>query len=182
MTETVIAQNIPSSQTIGTWSPVRTSLTRPKPVTQKSPRFIPKYNPRIYARLFWRPFLGNSAFALWDILKALDLDQDGRVEIPVTIQELAALMGVGDRYTILGRNATKSRKAQAGVLDQLVAAGLVSYTTEGPDPYHQRFHFLVTHRPPILTEDQVETLNKKAQDFHRNFIGEQNLTRYWNGE
>jgi hypothetical protein len=128
-----------------------------------------------YAELFWRPYLGNTAFALWSVLKALDLDGDGYVETPVTIQELAALIGVGDRYTILGRNKTKSRSSQVGMLQRLGEAGLVNYSQKGPDKFHRRYVFWVLRDLPQLTPDQLQLLKPAAQEFHMSFIGVKNM-------
>lgn len=128
-----------------------------------------------YAELFWRPYLGNTAFALWSVLKALDLDGDGFVEMPVTIQELAALVGVGDRYTLLGRRKTKSRPSQVGILQRLGEAGLVNFSQTGPDKYHLRYTFWVLRDLPQLTSDQLEFLKPAVQEFHMVFVGVKNL-------
>ena len=124
-----------------------------------------------YEALFWRPFLGEPAYALLDVLRALDLDGDGQVEVPVTIVELAAMIGKGDRHSILGRAGTSKRSEQVGALVKLEALGLVSYTVAGPDKYHKRYRFYVTPALPLLAPDQVSTLPPVLQRFHERFVG-----------
>jgi hypothetical protein len=124
-----------------------------------------------YEALFWRAFLGEPTYALLDVLRALDMDGDGRVEIPVTIVELAALCGLGDRHTILGRKGTKKRSPQVGSLATLETLGLVSFTVEGPDKYHKRYRFLVATALPPLSPEQVLTLPVVLQRFHTRFVG-----------
>jgi len=124
-----------------------------------------------YESLFWRAFLGEPTFALLDVLRALDLDNDGRVEIPATIQELAALTGLGDRHTILGRRGSARRKTQAGALAVLETLGLISFSVEGPDQFHKKYSFLVATSLPMLTPEQVKTLPAVLRRFHERFMG-----------
>jgi hypothetical protein len=130
-----------------------------------------------YIALFWRPFLGNVAYSLWDILRALDVDGDGQVDMPITIDEPALLMGIGDRYTILGRRKTKSRPAQIGALQRLDEAGLVHFKAKGPDKFHLKYTFSVAHRPAMLNEGQLESLKKGVRDVHTRFVGSSKLEK-----
>jgi hypothetical protein len=140
---------------------------------------MPEASPA-YQSLFWRPFLGNAAFALWDVLRALDLDGDGFVEVPATIKELAQMVGSGDRHTILGRPKTKTRPEQVGALARLVDENLVRFTSTGPDRWHRKFHFWVIRNPPMLIKIQVDTLPEAVKAFHTRFVGEKFLAEIHN--
>lgn len=122
-----------------------------------------------YYRLFYRPYLGAAAFALWDLLLALDFDRDGRVDQGWRIDDLALLMGMGDRYTITGRNATKTRPKQKGAIEALEEAGLITVKVEG---WHKarRYWFTVDRRPPILDAEQVATMGEDLALLHGRYF------------
>lgn len=106
-----------------------------------------------YYRTFYPVALGLPAYRLWEILRLADANQDGRVDREWRIDDLAALMGTGDRYTLTGRNETKTRPAQVGAMDRLQDAGLITY--QGLYQHKaRRYRFTVAQDPGRLTEAQ----------------------------
>mgnify|MGYP006909090090 CR=1 FL=1 len=124
----------------------------------------------LYTQLFWKSYLGVSVWSLYDTLKtAVVACAAGWME-PPTINELVALVGQGDRYTILGRAATETRPAQKGTLDTLERENIVVVSKTGPTN-HRVYNFGILMQLPILTPFQVDQLPKPIQKKHNHFLG-----------
>jgi hypothetical protein len=135
---------------------------------------------REYATQFWRPYLGANAYALWDVMvSAQRLVQQGVYDRWPTVNVLAAMVGVGDRYTILGRAATRTRPAQQGTLDLLVEENLVVGWLRGDSPKGRRYTFEVQDRLPLLTPRQVKRLDTAVVKAHRRYLDRVGLLDQW---
>lgn len=136
----------------------------------------------LYVWLFWRPYLGATAFDLWQLLIRCQLlvRQRGDGRWPA-LARIADAMGEGGRIAILGRPATKSHPGQAGALDRLVLEGLVVYAVRG-EGAGQRYEFDVAEVVPVLTPWQVKELParyKGVVKLHRKMMKERGLWERW---
>ena len=135
---------------------------------------------RTYESLFWRPYLGGIAFVLWKVLvdyqPEVKAHPDGRWP---TVSVLEKTLGVGDRYTILGREATKHRPAQVGELDRLRDEGMAHYATIG-DGKGTRYWFSVIEQLPLLAPAQANRLPMVLRRRHIKWIkGQGGLYDTW---
>lgn len=123
-----------------------------------------------YLWLFWRPLLAASeaqVFDLWKIL--LTIQQQitaGQRDGWPGIGHLAQVLATGDRYTITGRAATKTRPAQRGLLVVLAEEGLITYTVTGEGTRAARYSFDVRPGLPMLAPRQVQQLSPWLQEQH----------------
>lgn len=133
----------------------------------------------VYVSLFWRPYLGVNAFALWNCMGAAQqLVQQGVYERWPTVNVLAKMTGVGDRYTILGRKGTASRPQQQGTLDVLVEENLVIGWLKG-DGKGRRYTFEVQDKLPLLTPHQVKQLDTAVAKAHKKYLTQVGLLDRW---
>lgn len=135
---------------------------------------------RTYESLYWRPYLGGMAFVLWQVLvdhqPQVKVNPDGRWP---TISVLEKTLGVGDRYTLLGREATKHRPAQVGALDRLRDEGLAIYSVIG-EGKGSRYWFSVIEHLPLLAPAQANQLPMVLRRRHLKWITGQGLYDTWN--
>jgi len=129
-----------------------------------------------YAHYFWRPYLGNTTFALWELLLSFCYG-DCDVAYP-SIARLARTITNSDhsRAIITGRESTPSsqgekphqastRPGYPGALEALRSEGLVQVMVQGRGPT-SRYTFRVLKRLPLLHPDQVALLSPKLQRDH----------------
>lgn len=132
-----------------------------------------------YTQLFWRPYLGASAFSLWCVMvSAQALVRQGVYERWPTVNVLAQMAGEGDRYTILGRAATKTRPAQVGTLDLLVEENMVIGWMHG-EGRGRRYTFEVKDTLPLLTPRQARRLDTAVAKAHRRYLDKVGMLDSW---
>jgi hypothetical protein len=113
-----------------------------------------------YELLFWRPFLGQPAYAFYRTLLAFAACP----WMEPTIETMAAAMGQGDRYTILGRRSP----SQEGAAARLVKLGIVDHLRRGNG--RQTSHVWHTlPLLPVLTPEQAGKLARPGD--HEWFLG-----------
>lgn len=122
-----------------------------------------------YAHKFWRPLIGLAPFSLWEIMRSYNyfVLQHG-AEWP-SISLISETLGLGDRYTILGREATATRPAQQGAIDVLVEHGLCIYDVI-KNGSKNKYVFLTQEHLPILTPYQVSKLSSVKQKEHKKLL------------
>lgn len=132
-----------------------------------------------YIQQFWRPYLGASAFALWQVLAGVQGMINGRIyERWPTIEVLSSMVGEGDRYTILGRAATATRPAQVGALDKLVEENLVVGWLKG-EGKGRRYTFEVQVEIPVLTPRQAKQLDTAVWKLHKRYLTRLGILSQW---
>jgi hypothetical protein len=138
-----------------------------------------------YESLFWRPYLGGVAFALWQVIR--DYQREARPPgdatgaqsaCTATISAIEKTLGIGDRYTILGRRATATRPAQRGEIERLKEEGLLSYRIIGGGR-GRRYRLIVLEDLPLLTPAQVDRLPSILRGRHRRWIGRLGVANEW---
>jgi hypothetical protein len=134
---------------------------------------------RTYESLFWRPYLGGIAFVLWEVLldyqPEVKAHPDGRWP---TISVIEKTLGIGDRSTVLGRDATATRPERRGELDRLRDEGLVLYSSAGEEQ-SKRYWFSVIEQLPFLTPAQANRLPPVLRRRHLKWIKRQGLHDTW---
>lgn len=133
-----------------------------------------------YADLFWRPYLTAVPYALYQTLAAVQTVVRGRADgrWPI-INDLVVLMGAGDRATILGREATKTRPRQVGALDRLVAENIVVCFVRG-DGRNRRYEFDAHPILPLLTPKQIQRLDPAVKEMHLEWLTQRRVnTAVW---
>ena len=123
-----------------------------------------------YQELFWKPYLGLLPFGLWRTLCALEeqIASERRGRWP-TVEVISATLGQGDRHIILGREATRTRPHQPGILSVLVAELLVTYQTTG-EGVKQRYVFKPRPLLPMLAPSQVKLLPSVLRKRHKKLV------------
>ncbi len=130
-----------------------------------------------YANYFWRPYLGNTAFALWELL--LSFCHGGRDTAFPSISRLARILSNSDhsRAVLTGRNRATRRKGKhgrsrrrvkercGGALDTLRRERLVQLIRRGRGPA-TRYTFRVLQSLPLLSPTQVQQLSPGLQRDH----------------
>jgi len=118
-----------------------------------------------YALYFWRPYLGNTAFALWELLLSFCYG-DRDIAYP-SIARLARIITNSDhsRAVITGRRRTAQDAHQQGALQILCREGLVQVMRRGHGPT-ARYTFRVLKSLPLLRPEQVARLCPKLQRDH----------------
>lgn len=138
-----------------------------------------------YEASFWQPYLGPIAFALWRLLRIWQPGvEDSADHRWPTISVIAKTIGIGDRFTILGRAATATRPAQRGVLQQLVDEGLLIYGKKGKGR-GSRYWFVVRTYLPVLTPGQLKNAKEDNRipavlvKRHRQWLEQRELLDRW---
>jgi hypothetical protein len=126
-----------------------------------------------YAHCFWRPYLGNTAFALWELLLSFCYG-DCDTAFP-SISRLARMLTNSDhsRAVVMGRRSTKgaagdgaaSKRRSAGALDVLRRERLVQVMQRGQGPT-TRYTFRLLQSLPLLRPEQVARLSPGLQRDH----------------
>jgi hypothetical protein len=117
-----------------------------------------------YASYFWRPYLGSSAFALWELLLSFCYGDNNTVY--PSIARLARMLTNSDRSraVVTGRRKAGkvSRTAQVsrgnGALDVLRRERLVQVLRKGDGPISS-YTFRVCKMLPVLRPEQVARLS-----------------------
>lgn len=134
---------------------------------------------RTYESLYWRPYLGGIAFSLWKVLldcqPGVKAHPNGRWP---TISVIEKTLGIGDRSTVLGRDATATRPERRGELDRLRDEGLVMYSTAG-EGQGKRYWFSVIEQLPLLAPAQANKLPMVLRRRHLKWIKGQGLYDIW---
>lgn len=135
-----------------------------------------------YALYFWRPYLGNTAFALWELLLSFCYGERD-IAYP-SISRLARMLTNSDhsRAVVTGRRragrdgaaprgagSERNPSRCAGALDVLCREGLVEVTRRGHGPTAS-YTFRVRKTLPLLRPDQVARLSPSLQRDHANWL------------
>lgn len=122
-----------------------------------------------YALYFWRPYLGNTAFALWVLLVSFAFGDDG-IAYP-SISRLARILSNSDnsRAIITGRRKERESRGYAGALALLRHERLVQTIARGHGP-NVRYVFRVLKQLPLLRPEQVARLSPRLQEDHANWL------------
>jgi hypothetical protein len=130
-----------------------------------------------YAAYFWRPYLGNTAFALWELLVSFCYGERD-VAFP-SISRLARMLTNSDhsRAIVTGRRRPASAKDAGpaakrrtmGALDVLRRERLVQVRRRGRGPT-ARYTFRVLKALPLLRPEQLSQLSPKLQCDHANWL------------
>jgi hypothetical protein len=131
-----------------------------------------------YTWLFWRPYLTAVPFDLWRVLLAFQEETRRTREPWPPITAVTEAMAIGDRYTILGRAATRTRPGQVGALTRLADEGLVLYAVRGEGKAH-RYEFHARSSLPLLAPAQVATLSEPLQRAHDDWVTRRGLSAEW---
>jgi hypothetical protein len=124
----------------------------------------------LYEALFWRPYLGMTAYSFYLSLRAFAQGQAAGIWSVVTVEMLARSMGQGDRTAVLGRKASKGRPAMIGaaeVLDNLDIA-IHRQRRKGTRTQHS---FEVVLQLPVLTPAQTAGFDRPLAEQHEWFLG-----------
>jgi hypothetical protein len=125
-----------------------------------------------YALYFWRPYLGSTAFALWELLLSFCYG-DTDIAYP-SISRLARMLTNSDhsRAVVMGRRNAKASAARMeakerypGALEVLRRERLVQVFCRGHGPT-ARYTFRVLKTLPLLRPDQVARLSPRLQRDH----------------
>jgi hypothetical protein len=130
-----------------------------------------------YAAYFWRPYLGNTAFALWELLLSFCYGERD-IAFP-SISRLARMLTNSDhsRAIVTGRRRPRARKATGlaaqrrtlGALEVLRRERLVQVRRRGRGPT-ARYTFRLLKALPLLRPDQVAQLSPRLQYDHANWL------------
>ena len=130
-----------------------------------------------YAAYFWRPYLGNTAFALWELLVSFCYGQRD-VAFP-SISRLARMLTNSDhsRAVVTGRRRRRASKSAAatptqrtqGALELLRRERLVQVQRRGRGPT-VRYTFRVLKALPLLRPEQLAQLSPQLQLDHANWL------------
>lgn len=119
-----------------------------------------------YAHYFWRPYLGNAAFSLWELLVSYCYGNKDTA-FP-SLSHLARMLTNSDqsRGRVKGR---KARSTRPGPLDRLRAEHLIATGSGDPGP-RTRYVFRVARELPLLRPEQVATLSPALQRDHERWL------------
>ncbi|MGQ9494075.1 MAG: hypothetical protein ACUVR2_09970 [Anaerolineae bacterium] len=129
-----------------------------------------------YALYFWRPYLGNAAFSLWELLLSFCYGERD-IAYP-SISRLARMLTNSDhnRAVVTGRRKPAARASGVsstaryeGALDILCREGLVQVIRRGRGPTVS-YTFRVCKVLPLLRPDQVARLSPSLQRDHDNWL------------
>ena len=130
-----------------------------------------------YAAYFWRPYLGNTAFALWELLVSFCYGERD-VAFP-SISRLARMLTNSDhsRAVVTGRRRPRATKGTGpaaerrtlGALEVLRRERLVQVRRRGRGPT-ARYTFRLLKTLPLLRPEQVARLSPKLQYDHANWL------------
>jgi len=126
-----------------------------------------------YALYFWRPYLGNTAFALWELLLSFCYG-DCDIAYP-SISRLARMLTNSDhsRAVVTGRrrrgDPCDRRTRPCGALDVLRRERLVQVMRRGQGPTAS-YTFRVLKSLPLLRPEQVARLSPSLQRDHSTWL------------
>lgn len=118
-----------------------------------------------YAHYFWRPYLGNTAFALWELL--LSFCHGEKDTVYPSLSRLARMLTNSDhsRAVVTGRRRTCGVPRGNGALDVLRRERLVQIIRAG-DGHMSSYTFRVRKTLPVLRPEQVTRLSSALQRDH----------------
>jgi hypothetical protein len=121
-----------------------------------------------YAHYFWRPYLGNTAFALWELLLSFCYGDTSTVYPSIT--RLARMLTNSDHSRAVVTGRTRNRNGAAcrdiGALDVLRRERLVQVVRRSGGQMSS-YTFRVLKTLPVLRPDQVARLSTRLQRDHR---------------
>jgi hypothetical protein len=129
-----------------------------------------------YAAYFWRPYLGNTAFALWELLVSFCYGERD-VAFP-SISRLARMLTNSDhsRAVVTGRRRSPARKEPRsakrrtqGALGVLRRERLVQVRHRGQGPT-TRYTFRMLKTLPLLRPEQLARLSPRLRRDHANWL------------
>ena len=125
-----------------------------------------------YALYFWRPYLGSTAFALWELL--LSFCYGARDTAHPSISRLARVLTNSDhsRAVVTGRrraDGSPTGRRNDGALGILLREHVVSVRCRGRGPT-LHYTFRVLKVLPLLRPDQVASLCPGLQLDHENWL------------
>jgi hypothetical protein len=117
-----------------------------------------------YALYFWRPYLGNTAFALWELLLSFCYGENDTAY--PSLARLARMLSNSDhnRHLVTGRRRGQ-RGTQVGALQVLRRERLVQVMRRGEGPLAE-YTFRVLKTLPLLRPAQVQRLCPGLQRDH----------------
>lgn len=125
-----------------------------------------------YAVRFWRPFLGPILFDLLHIIS--DYDYEVRVlhKPGPKMNDLHRKLGHGDIYDLVGRKASSGRAGKYGWINELRDHNLCHHIQvgRGRGAKHYFDSLTLIENLPLLTPKQVEKLDPKDQEEHREWL------------
>lgn len=124
----------------------------------------------MYNDLFWRPYLGQKAYALYGTLASwARAVAAGYVERP-TVAMIQDAAGFADRGSVMGRAASGNHPRRDGYMQQLTTEMIVRIASSGKG-FRRRYSFGVLLHLPILTPAQVQRITPRMRDVHERFLG-----------
>ena len=112
-----------------------------------------------YALYFWRPYLGNTAFGLWELLVSFCYG-DSDTAFP-SLSRLSRMLTNSDH----SRAVVTGRRGYRGALDRLQREGLVQVSRRGQGPT-ARYTFRMCKVLPLLRPEQVAHLSPGLRRDH----------------
>jgi hypothetical protein len=129
-----------------------------------------------YALYFWRPYLGNTAFALWELLLSFcygDCDTAypsvSRLARMITNSDCSRGVVSGRRRKAAAHSGAPVKRRHAGALAVLRRNRLVQVMRRGQGPT-VRYTFRVLKSLPLLRPDQVARLSPSLQRDHARWL------------
>lgn len=129
-----------------------------------------------YAIRFWRPFLGADVFDLLQIVSSYAYEFEVLKKDGPSIKVLAAKMGRGDVYSLVGRSGSgqgeTQRKGKYGWLNELRDHRLCDHKQVGHGRGAKQYFDYLTKISdlPLLTPKQVATLSEEDQLEHEEWL------------
>ena len=112
-----------------------------------------------------------AAYSLYLSLRAFAECEARGVWPRTSVEMVAKAMGQGDRYTILGREATKTRKKQDGLIVALAQSGIVLHQSWQEGTRLAGHVFDVLPHLPVLTPSQTAQFDRATAENHEWFLG-----------
>jgi hypothetical protein len=112
-----------------------------------------------------------AAYALYLSLRAFAECEARGVWPRTSVEMVVKSMGQGDRYTILGREATKTRKKQDGLMVALAQSSIVLHQAWQEGTRSAGHVFDVLPHLPVLTPSQAALFDRATADNHEWFLG-----------
>lgn len=145
-------------------------------IVETSP-LVPFIQVQKYAIWFWQPIVGHTAFAVWQMLRTLDQQNDAwGKEHNISVELIAQTLGV-HRQAITG--CKRGNQWQAGAFDVLTREHLAHITATG-NAHERIWRARVLNSLPYVTPAQLKRLPREIQERHDKFLlTYSNIDREW---